>query len=346
VPLAESLPVRGPQPRILIVRVSALGDIVFATSLLEGLRARFPAAYIAWLAQDGFAPILEGDARLDEVIRVPGSVYGAFWRWPRLRRELGARHFDWVIDGQGLLKTRLLARLVPGAVRIGFESKEPGRSWMDHVFPKGGDLRDISSEYRYLAEQITGQPSGAPRLLPTGAVRARVADAMRARGLAPGFVALCPFTTRPQKHWFEDRWPPLAALLAAPGGPPCVLFGGPGDRDAAQRIFAGLPQGSVNLVGETKLSDLPAWLEQAGLVIGVDTGLTHIGIAMRRPVVALFGSTCPYTQGAQSPLRVAYEPLPCSPCRRDPTCGGTWTCMRLLTPERVAATARGLLEAA
>lgn len=339
-----TLPIRGAEPRILILRVSALGDIVFATALLDGLRARWPRAHIAWLAQEGFAGILEGDARLDEVIRVPDSIYGAFWRWPRLRRELGARRFDWVIDGQGLLKTRLLARLTAGATRIGFESKEPGRAWMDHVLPKGGDVRDISSEYRFMAEQVTGAPAGPPRLQLTPAMRARVAEALRARGLPPGFIALCPFTTRPQKHWFEECWPQLAALLQATGRT-FVLFGGPGDRDAARSLFATLPAGSANLVGETRMADLPAWLEQAGLVIGVDTGLTHIGIAVQRPVVALFGSTCPYTQGAASPLRVVYEPLPCSPCRRDPTCGGAFTCMRLITPQRVAAAARELLAA-
>lgn len=337
-----TLPIRGAEPRILILRVSALGDIVFATALLDGLRARWPRAHIAWLAQEGFAGILEGDARLDEVIRVPASIYGTPWRWPRLRRELGDRRFDWVIDGQGLLKTRLLAALTPGATRIGFQSKEPGRLWMHHVLPRGGDVRDISSEYRYLARELTGAPAGPPSLQPTETVRARVAEALQARGLRAGFIALCPFTTRPQKHWFEDCWPQLAALLQ-PLGRPCVLFGGPGDRAAAQRIFAALPPGSVNLVGETRIADLPAWLEQAGLVVGVDTGLTHIGIAVRRPVVALFGSTRPYTQGAAAPLRVVHEALPCSPCRRGPTCGGTWTCMRLITPQRVAASARELL---
>jgi heptosyltransferase-1 len=118
-----------------------------------------------------------------------------------------------------------------------------------------------------------------------------------------------------------------------------VIFGGPGDRAAADRILAGMPAGTVDLVGATKLPDVPAFLEQAGVLVGVDTGLTHIGIAVRRPVVALFGSTCPYTRGADSPLRVMYDALPCAPCKRNPTCGGANTCMRGLTPERVARTA-------
>lgn len=342
--LTDSLPVRGAQPRILIVRLSALGDIVFATSLLDGLRARYPGAHIAWLAQSGFGGVLEGDPRIDNLIRVPKETLKSPVALQALRRQLTDQAYDWVIDSQGLLKSRVLARLAGGATRIGFTSKEPGKMFMQHLLPKGGSPADISSEYRYLAEQLTGLPAAAPRLVVTPEVAERVAEAMAQRELAAGFVALCPFTTRPQKHWMEEYWPELAQRLAQRGLGPFVIFGGPADRPSAERIHAQLPRGSLNLAGETRLPDLGGWLSQAGLVIGVDTGLTHIGIATRRPTLALFGSTCPYTRGADSPLRVMYDALPCAPCKRNPTCGGAWTCLRQLTPERVAAEALALLE--
>ncbi|HEX4895071.1 MAG TPA: glycosyltransferase family 9 protein [Solimonas sp.] len=332
-------------PRILIVRVSALGDMVFATSLLDGLRARWPRAHIAWLAQSGFAGILEGDPRLDEIIPVAKDALRSAGGLARLRRELRARRFDLVLDAQGLLKSRLLARLA-GGHRIGFDSKEPGRILMHHLLPKGGEVQDISSEYRYFAEQLTGRPATAPRLPVSEAAAAGAHERLAALGLTPGFVALCPFTTRPQKHWFEHYWPELAARLAAAGRGPAVIFGGPADREAAARIAAASTVPVVNLAGQTRLPELPALLAQAGVVVGVDTGLTHIGIAVRRPVVALFGSTCPYTRGAESPLTVLYDALPCAPCKRRPTCGGAWTCMRQLTPDRAATAALALLERA
>lgn len=341
--LADSLPVRGTQPRILIVRLSALGDIVFATALLQGLRERFPQAHIAWLAQSGFAGVLEGDPRLDELIRVPKETLKSPAALNALRGELTQRQYDWVIDCQGLLKSRVLARLAGGATRIGFASKEPGKFFMHHLRPKGGNPADISSEYRYLAKQITGLPAQPPRLVVSAESQARIAAELQQLGLRPGFIALCPFTTRPQKHWMEEYWPQLAQKLAARGHGPFVVFGGPADRGTAERIHAQLPPGSVNLAGETRLAELGGWLSQAGLVIGVDTGLTHIGIAVQRPTLALFGSTCPYTGGADSPLTVMYDALPCAPCKRNPTCGGAWTCMKQLTPERVAAEALKLL---
>lgn len=338
--LADTLPYRGPAPRILIVRLSALGDIVFATSLLAGLRAAWPQAHIAWLVQAGFAGILDGDPRVDELIRVPADAIkspAALWR---LRGELRRRAFDWVIDAQGLAKSRLLAALAPGAARVGFYSREPLGFVLRHRVAKGGDIRDIASEYRYLAETLSGQPAPPPRLIVGEAAGAAAVAGLAEHGLGPGFVALCPFTTRPQKHWMEDYWPQLAAQL---GDRQLAVLGGPADVEAAARICAAAPVPVVNLAGKTKLGQLPAWLQQAALVIGVDTGLTHIGIAVQRPVVALFGSTCPYLQGAESPLTVLYDALPCAPCKRHPSCDGRYDCLRGLTPLRVAAAARALL---
>lgn len=342
--IADTLPTRNPEPRILIVRLSALGDLVFATSLLEALRERWPKAYIAWIAQSGFAGLLDGDRRLDALIRVTGEVFKRPTAAVYLRRELRRHQFDWVIDAQGLLKSRWIARLVPQALRIGFESKEPAAFWMDHQFPKGGDVRDIASEYRFLAEQLTGRSAHAPTLPVCERSRQAVRGLMREQGVEPGFIALCPFTTRAQKHWPEHHWAELAHRIAERGLGPCAVLGGPGDRDAADRIMAEMPEDTVDLVGETRLAHLPAWLAQARAVVGVDTGLTHLGVALRKPVVALFGSTCPYTGGADSPLTVLYDALPCAPCKRHPTCGGAFTCMSGLTPERVVQALTPLLD--
>ncbi|SFF47864.1 heptosyltransferase-1 [Fontimonas thermophila] len=329
--------------RILIVRLSALGDLVFCTSLLDGLRRRFPDAHIAWLAQSGFAGVLHEDPRVDEVIAIPKDTLSSPSALLRLRHRLHARRYDWVIDAQGLAKSRLLASLA-GGHRIGFRSKEP-LEWLLHErIDKGGNPADIASEYRFLAEMLTGVRAGPPQLPVSDRAAARVAAALRTHGLAPGFVALCPFTTRPQKHWPDTHWPALAQALVAAGLGPCVVFGGPAERARAEQLVAQMPPGSVNLAGSTALPDLAAWLMQARLVVGVDTGLTHIGIAVRRPTVALFGSTCPYTGGADTPLAVLYDALPCAPCKRRPTCGGAWTCMRQLTPERVVAAALRLCE--
>lgn len=340
--LQQRLGLHGPRPRLLIVRQSALGDIVFATALLAGLRAAWPDATIHWLAQAGFAGVLDSEVeagQLDAVIRVPAGLYRSPRALLALRRQLGEARYDLVIEAQGLAKSRLLAALAPGARRLGFASREPLGFVLHESLPKGGDVRDIASEYRYLAQALTGQPAPAPRLHVSARARQRAVETLAAAGVAPGYIALCPFTTRPQKHWIDAHWPELIARLDRP----CAILGGPGDREHAERLVAASGGRAISLAGRSRLDEVAAFLEQAALVIGVDTGLTHIGTAVRRPTLALFGSTCPYLGGAESPLTVLYDALPCAPCKRHPTCAGRYDCLRGITPARVAAAAQALL---
>jgi len=335
----------GRAPRILIVRMSALGDIVFCTALLDALRRRWPDATIGWLLGQRFAGLLRDDPRLDARIVVDDRALGRIGTWTSLRTALAPHRFDWVIDAQGLLKSRLLSRLVPGATRIGFASKEPAGWLLDTLLPKGGDIADFASEYRALAAQLTGLEAPVGRLHVDPDLRAAVAARLGGEGLAEGYLALCPYTTRPQKHWFDDHWGELAQRLSAAGAPPVAVLGGPAERDAAQALVARMPPGSINLAGRTALHELPATLSLAGAVVGVDTGLTHIGIAVRRPTLALFGSTVPYRRAADdAPFELLYDDLPCSPCKRHPTCDGAFTCMRELTAARAEAATLRLLQ--
>ena len=320
-----------------------MGDLVFTTPLLAALRQRFPQARISWLVRQELAPLMAQDPRVDEVIAwAPPRGLAWLGALRRLRAELAPRDFDWVIEAQGLLKTRLLARQA-GGYRIGFASREPGAALLDELLPKGGDISLIGSEYRFLAEQLCGQ-SAPPALLPGEAARTAVTARQQELGLGKGYSVICPFTTRPQKHWPQHYWPPLIKGLIARRNQPVLMLGGPADRAAATDIAnAVADERLINLVGATGVAETPAWVEGAGLVVGVDTGLTHMGVALARPTVALFGSTCPYTGGGRGPLTVMYDDLPCAPCQRRPTCGGRFTCMRDLGPERVLAAAMALL---
>ena len=100
-----------------------------------------------------------------------------------------------------------------------------------------------------------------------------------------------------------------------------------------------MPEG----MSSATIGQAAAVVQQATLVVGVDTGLTHLAIAQGVPTVALFGSTRPYVNPLAPHATVLYEPLPCAPCRRHPICGGTFPCMAALTTERVMAACRVLL---
>jgi heptosyltransferase-1 len=342
-----------PPRRILIVRLSALGDIVMASGLIPALKARFPDAEISWVCEPVCAPLLKHNPRLRQVILWPRGEwqallkarrYLALWRAVRaFRARLRAERFDLVLDGQGLLKSGLVAWFTGAARRVSIIAREGSHRLVHEVVtPPGGADPVMGSEYRYLARYL-GAPEGSfvPDLAVGEAPQARARQVLRERlnaawdgqPQARPLVVLAPFTTRPQKHWIEAHWTDLARGLLSQGFQPVVL-GGPADARAAERICAPEPR-LVHLAGTLKLDESVAVIADAQLLVGVDTGLTHMGSALRIPTVALFGSTRPYLQGPTPLTKVLYDALPCSPCRRRPTCGGAFTCMAQFTPARV-----------
>ena len=347
--------------RILIVRLSAIGDIVFASPLVAALRRAYPQARIAWLVQPGFAPLLAQHPDLDEIIVWPLTQWLDLWRsgrWRELvravwqfRAELRQRRFDLALDLQGLLKSGVLTWLSGSRERVGLGSREGSQWLMTRTVPRGGEPKRVGSEYLYLAQHLGLPTDPFEMAVHYGPAEAdRAAALIQAHGLGAGYAVICPFTTRPQKHWFAPRWGELARRLKVDVGLPVLMLGGPEDRDAAGEVraagYQGADQDLVNLVGETSLLEAAALIHNAALVVAVDTGLGHMGIAFARPSLLLFGSTCPYLETTRGNARVLYHRLPCSPCKRRPICDGAFTCMGIITVDEVVSAARAVMGAA
>lgn len=343
--------------RILLVRTSAIGDIVFASPLIASFRRAYPGARIAWLLQPEFRPLLAHHPDLDEVIEWPAGEWRRLVQGRRLvelgravrgfQRELRARRFDLAVDLQGLLKSGLLTRLSGAGERIGLGSREGSRWLMSRVLPRGGDAARIGSEYLFLAQAL-GLPIGdfSMAVHPGATDRRFAAELISRHGLGAGYAVICPFTTRPQKHWLEARWAALAQRIRGELGLRVAVLGSPADRGAAERIRGLAGDSLVDLVGLTSLLGAAAMIERSALVVAVDTGLGHMGIAFARPTLLLFGSTCPYRETGRGNARVLYHPLACSPCKRRPTCGGTFDCMRAIAVDEVLGSARSVMGAA
>jgi len=344
------------QPSILIVRLSAIGDIVFASPLVHALRRRYPGARISWLVQPESRALLEHHPELDQVIVWPRGEWQALWqarRWRALwravrefRAGLRACRFDLALDVHSLLKSGLLTWLSGAPQRIGLGSREGSQWLMTRLVDKGPDSKRIGSEYLRLAEVLGLPVDDFEMQVALGAADEDFARQLIAgRGLGDGYAVICPFTTRPQKHWIEQRWSELAPRLRQQFGLPVLLLGGPGDREAAARLQAAAGGALDSLVGETRLTQAAALVKHAALVIGVDTGLTHMGIAFGRPCISLFGSTCPYLDTTHANAVVLYHKLECSPCKRRPTCNGRFDCMQAITVAEVLELAGRLLRA-
>lgn len=334
--------------RILIVRLSALGDVVLSSGLIPALLSLWPEVQISWLVEAPAAPLLKHNPRLHEVIVLPSARWKSLWREGqklqaireirRFRAELRRRNFELVIDPQGLLKSGLMAWFTGAPRRVNLKPRESSQ-WLMHesvrpALPAADELPVVAHEYRDLAVYLGAEAHSYRMDLAVGqAAQQQARSRLEQLKVGPKYAVLAAFTTRPQKHWIESHWADLAAGLLKQGLTP-LLLGGPGDREAAQRIAAS-HSAIVNLVGQFKLDETVAVINDSSLLVGVDTGLTHMAIALAIPTVALFGSTTPYLSGPDARTQVLYEQLACSPCNRKPTCDGRFDCMRQLDVARV-----------
>ena len=329
---------------ILIIRLSAIGDVVFASPLIQALRRTYPEAKISWLVESAAAPLLRQNKALNEVIVWPKGEWKQLWRerkfltlwraYQRFKKEFRARQFDTVLDLQGLMKSAVWARASGAETRIGLGSKEKSEHMMTRVISRQGDSPRIGSEYYALAQELALDVAdfemdialcAEDESFPSNTIKLKA------------YAVVCPFTTRPQKHWLEMRWPELIHRIQTEQQLPVVMLGGPADVAAAERIVAEC-DGVINLVGQSSLTQTAAVIKHSSLLVGVDTGLTHMGIAFSVPTVALFGSTCPYSETTRDNAVVLYHKMACSPCRRSPTCEGDFTCMKKITVDEVVET--------
>ena len=339
---------------ILLVRLTARGDVLLASPVVEALRRRYPEAHIAWAVESHARSMIEHHEGLDEIIVWDRASWkamiraGRWWELQRafreLRRRLRAPGFDVALDLQGLLRSGWVAWLSGAPVRIGLGSKEGSWLLTTGTVPRHGTGPGSTSlQYPYFARALGLPSEGLALHLAVGdAEESFVPRFVAEYGLPSGYAALAPFTTRPQKHWFEDRWGALAVRIRDQLGLPVVILGGPVDRDAAGRI-AGLAKGAapvIDLTGRTRLGEAAAMVKHARLFVGVDTCLTHVSVAFRRPSVLLFGSNIPYRGAPHERARIALELQPCAPCGNHPTCGGEFRCMRALGVDEVFALAR------
>lgn len=331
--------------KVLIVRLSAIGDIFFCTALLDALKGHFPGCEVTWLTEPVGAGILAEHPQLDHLLVLPRA------RWTRLAkrfalfklarevvsfvRELRRPAYDLVLDPQGILKSAIWARLARAQQRVGVNGADGSACLYDVVVrvprPKEPPML---SEYRILAKGLGADPEAIRmRLHIPAAARAEAAAFLHGHGQP---VVFCPFTTRPQKHWPDAYWTELGDRLEAAGLGPVLILGGPGDGPRAAAIGGPMKGRPILSAGsERSIPFALALLEGARAVVGVDTGLTHAAIALGRPTLALFGSTRPYARTGLPWARVLYTDLACAPCRRHPTCAGRFDCMRQLTPLEV-----------
>jgi heptosyltransferase I len=335
--------------RILIIRLSAIGDVVMATPLAKALREAFPDAYIAWVVEAKSKDMLEGNPYLDEVIvwqrKYTGrSILHRAARYiaglRKLSRELKARNFDVAIDVQGLMRSAVIARVSGARLRIGFNNAREGASLFHHVHLRMARVVRHGDELyiemlRLLGVTVDKLEMHVPVADEAQAfAREFIAQARAAHPSARRVVALCPATTWPQKYWTEQGWAEVADTLATRYNALPIFLGSKEDIPLMDRVTGLMTTDPVSAIGGTTLKQASALIAQSDLVIAVDTGLLHIANALKRPIVGIFGPTTWDYLGKKDTLRIVAKELGCMPCFRHPSCE-RFDCMREITADDV-----------
>ncbi len=301
--------------RILLIKPSAIGDVVHTLPILKLVRKRYPAAHVAWLVTPACSGLLENHPLLDEVILFDRRRFGKGWRNPRslfgltsFTVELRRRKFDLVLDLQGLFRSGWLARQTGAPIRVGFSNaREFATIFYTHRVDVGDSEQHATDRYLKLAASI-GCESGPVEYVfnTTDTDRARVVEKI---GHERPYAVLLPGTNWRTKRWPIERFAALAWALKDRMGFESVVAGGGNDVALGEKI------GGINLAGKTNLPELVALLEGASLVVANDSGPMHIAAALNRPLVAVYGPTNPMRTGPYGKMdSVVRLDLPCSPC--------------------------------
>jgi heptosyltransferase-1 len=333
-------------PRIAIIKLSALGDVIHALPVARALRRHFPDATLTWIVERRATPVVSDHPDLDEVIAIdtrrwrqhiwrPGRTGPVLGDLSRLRARLRRGRFDVALDLQGLAKSAILTRLTRAPVRIGFaRSHSRELSWLAvnrRVVPPPSAVHVVEQYLSLLAPLGIGPVTPEFRLPGRPAAEQRMGDFLGEHGLeaAPRLVALNPGAGRADKRWPLAHFRALAERLGGDADARVLLLWGPGEVGLAREIADGLSPRPI-LAPPTEVDELAALLRRAALVIAGDTGPLHLAAAVGTPALGLYGPTRAERNGPYGPHGSALQSA-------DRTMAG-------LAPSEVFAAARARLD--
>jgi ADP-heptose:LPS heptosyltransferase len=279
-------------PRILIVRLSALGDVIHGVPVACALREALPEAVIGWVCEGRNAEFLEGHPAIDHLVRAPRGWLKSPRAVFELRRQLRTLNFDVAVDLQCLTKSAVAAWLSGAPRRIG-KSGPHGRElskWIHNELTEvqGGHVID-----HYL-QMLRPLGIDSPRVkfnLPERPADARSAeDLLRARRLNHRrFVVLNPGAGWPSKIWPPERYGEVARRIAADFNMPSLaVWGAPSEQALAEEIVA-ISKGAAQLAPPTTVAELASLCRRAAMFLGSDTGPMHLSVAVGTPTISLHG---------------------------------------------------------
>lgn len=334
--------------RVLIVKTTSLGDVIHTLPAVQDAYQAMPDIVFDWVVESGFAQVPSWHPAVDNIFtsnvrkwrKAPFKREN--WReYAQLKRDIQARHYDLVIDAQGLIKSAWMARWAKGK-RVGF-SKDCIKEKLATVFYDSTIAVDPRAHAIERVRQLFAKALGYD--LPAAV---NYGLSFKRRPPAQPTAILLHGTTWPTKHYPVAHWRKLAELMDAQGIAVRCAWGNPVEHERANVICAGLKHAQV--LPRMSMIELVHVINGMSVAVAVDTGLAHLSAALAVPTVSLYGPTDPERTGTRGSHQVHLKSfLPCAPCLKmscqisdmlgplDPPCLGG------MTPERVMGEVLSLL---
>lgn len=366
--------------RILLIKPSAVGDVIHALPVLAKLRQRYPSARIDWMLTPPIAELIRHHPALSNVVLFAREAYGRPWeKWShsfnfvRLMNDLRTTRYDLVVDLHGQFRSAFFTLATGSATRIGFDRPRRRVRWAGRPLPRQALLhgwtgaRELSwvaythripvptldahavDRYLWVGDLLDLAPGPAEFHIPaTPQARASVDRFLDERDLAAQPLGvLTPGTLWETKHWPPQSFARVAQYLIESGWA-VVLAGSGRDRPRCRQVADACPE-ALDLCGRTTLSELAELIRRARICVTNDSGPMHLAAALGTPLVSVFGPTDPVWIGPyQRPQAVVRAGLECSPCylRQLRECPHGHGCMNLVTPDMVNNRIERILSAA
>ncbi|SAK47120.1 lipopolysaccharide heptosyltransferase I [Caballeronia ptereochthonis] len=293
--------------RILIVKVTSLGDIVETLPVVSDLRRAFPSAKVDWAADAAFADIIRWNPGVDRVLSAPLRKFKKARNWNDLKEiagsisELRAEKYDVIVDIHGVYKSAIIAFIARGKRRFGYLNQDLGERGAAFAYNARFGPRPHTDAWRGMrvsvAEALGYEFDETPDYNVRLPALARSLDIPRGAPIAMLFHA----TSADVKKWPKEHWGEVGRWLVARGYSIALPWGTEGERGEAQAIAALVPGAMV--LPKLTVEECAHWIEASQLVVGTDTGLVHLAHALQRRTVMLFAATSREHFGVNAPGR-------------------------------------------
>ncbi len=329
---------------ILLIRLRRIGDVIMTTPAVAALKKSLPHAYLAYIVEEPYRRLIEGNPHLDRVFILPPQQ--GFFSFLRFIQKLRHEKYDLLIDFHGGPRASRIALFSRARLKIGYELKY--KDFFYHIrLPRsprqGGHFHSVENHLNLVRAAGIAVSDSPPLELPEALPeeKKRIENFWRQNDLdKTKAVVLHIGAGNIFRDWGAKNLAALADLLAQTPAVKIILVGAPSTSDKSREaeILSLARRTPISLVGRLNLIELRELLSRASLFVGPDSGPMHIAAAARTPIVALFGPTLPENFSPwQAQATVIAKDLDCRPCkqRRCPT--GDFRCIRTIQPEEVYA---------